>query len=316
MLTILTLILHELDIFIGFSWRDWSASIIPGALWASGAFRNLSLMEAVYNSLFLVSWLTLFVYLFTLSNQITGVEEDRINKPDRPIPSGKITIAGAQVRWLIVFSSFVGTAAFQPSLLPANICWIATIASMVLTPGGGNWFWKNTISMTAGTWALLQASWLIVAPMTPRIETYSFAVALWLGLNMQIQDLRDIKGDCSIGRTTLPVVVGDRASRVIICFVFMPMAIYVLHISGILELAPVTLGVLHIALAYRVLRMGGPRYDHKTYMFFTYIFCAVVALAGNEGLSAGPARTEIDGLAASRGTNAKLQPSLVQPISG
>ncbi|TFY55023.1 hypothetical protein EVG20_g9472 [Dentipellis fragilis] len=287
-------IAHELDVFLGVTWRDWSTTLIPGSLFVLSALRELPFTEAIRNYLLLVLWLSLFLYFFNLSNQITGVEEDKINKPDRPIPSGNITMAGAQLRWFIAFSAFVGSAAFEPTLLPAIICWVATTASMVLTPGGGNWFWKNTVSMTTGTWALFQASWRIVAPMTLKMETYIYAVAVWTGLNMQIQDLRDIKGDRAIGRSTLPVVVGDRASRIIMAFVFMPMAVYVLHISGILQLAPVTLGILHIALVYRVLHMGGPRYDHKTYMFFTYIFCAVIALAGNEDIALDPVWRLID----------------------
>ena len=39
---------------------------------------------------------------FNLSNQYTGAEEDKINKPDRPIPSGLVTVEGARFRWYIV----------------------------------------------------------------------------------------------------------------------------------------------------------------------------------------------------------------------
>ncbi|KAA1466785.1 hypothetical protein DENSPDRAFT_926134 [Dentipellis sp. KUC8613] len=307
MTSIFQSISRELDVFLGFTWRDWSTTLIPGSLFVFSALRGLPLTEAIRNYVLLVLWLSLFVYFFTLSNQITGVEEDKVNKPDRPIPSGKVSMAGAQLRWLIIASAFVGSAAFEPTLLPAIICWVATTASLVLTPVGGNWFWKNTVSMTTGTWALFQGTWRVVAPMTPKIETYIYAVAVWTGLNMQIQDLRDIKGDRAIGRTTLPVIVGDRTSRVIMSFVFIPAAFYVLHVSRLLQLAPVTLSILHLALLYRVLRMGGPRYDHKTYMFFTYIFCAVIALAGNEGIVLDPVGRLMDGLVGQGAT--KLRPS-------
>ncbi|KAA1470692.1 hypothetical protein DENSPDRAFT_713581 [Dentipellis sp. KUC8613] len=275
---------REVDVFMGFSWRDWSTTLIPGSLFAFGALRTLPLADAVRSYLFLVTWLTPYIYFFNLSNQITGVDEDKINKPDRPIPSGKVTLAGAQRRWAAALSVFVGVAAYAPALMPATLCWILTIAFLILTPGGDHWFGKNNVAMATGTWALLQASWVAIAPTTPKVEVYIYAVSAWAGLITHIQDLRDLKGDIAVGRYTLPIAFGDRGSRLIISFVFIPMAVYVLHLAGIMRLAPVTLSVLHVILMYRVLRMGGPRYDHKTYMFYTYIFCLILAFTATEGM--------------------------------
>ena len=43
-----------------------------------------------------------YIYSFNLSNQYTGAEEDKINKPDRPILSGLVTVEGARFRWYVV----------------------------------------------------------------------------------------------------------------------------------------------------------------------------------------------------------------------
>ncbi|THH15937.1 hypothetical protein EW146_g4625 [Bondarzewia mesenterica] len=277
-------LIRELDIFLGFSWRDWSTTIIPGSIFAVGAMRGLPIPSIITHYLFLVSWLTPYIYFFNLSNQITGVDEDRINKPDRPIPSGKVTISGAKQRWAFAFSTFMGIALYTPSLLPETICWVLTVAFLCLTSAGSHWFGKNCVAMTTGTWALLSASWKAIAPTTPKSEIYVYAVALWAGLITHIQDLRDIQGDAAVGRKTMPLVFGDRGSRLIITFLLLPAAYWVLWMGDIVRLAPYTLAAVHVILAYRILQAGGSRYDHKTYMFYTYIFCLILAFTATEGL--------------------------------
>lgn len=259
---------RELDVFMGFSWRDWSTTIIPGSIFAVGAMRSaqLPVLSTLSNYLFLVTWLTPYIYFFNLSNQITGVDEDRINKPDRPIPSGKVTLEGAKWRWVVALSAYIGVAAYEVTLMPETICWILTVAFLCLTEAGGHWFGKNCVAMTTGTWALLSASWKALAPATPQSDRYVIAVAIWAGLITQIQDLRDIEGDALVGRKTMPLVFGDTASRWIVTFLLMPAGFWALWMGDIVPIAPYTLAAVHIFLGYRIMNAGGSRYDHKTYM--------------------------------------------------
>ncbi|THV07130.1 hypothetical protein K435DRAFT_631608, partial [Dendrothele bispora CBS 962.96] len=203
-------LVHELDVFLGFSWRDWSTTLIPGSIFSIGAMRTLSHKPTIFQSyLFLVLWLTPYIYFFNLSNQITGIDEDRIDKPDRPIPSGKVTVAGAKLRWALVLAVFLSIAVYEPTLQPETICWVLTVALLCATPFGNHWFVKNCVAMSTGTWALLGASWKAIAPLTPHSERYILAISLWAGLMTHIQDLRDMKGDAAVGRQTLPLVLGS-----------------------------------------------------------------------------------------------------------
>lgn len=264
----LNAILREFNIFLGFSWRDWSVTIIPGSIFSIGAMRTAHLAPAsiLYRFLFLVIWLTLYVYFFDLSNQITGVDEDRINKPDRPIPSGKVTLYGAKVRWALALTAFLSISVYESTLLPEAICWVATTAFLSLTPGGSHWFGKNCVALTAGTWSLLSASWRSISPTTPQIDCLIFSLAVWAGMVAQIADLRDIKGDTLIGRKTLPLAFGDAMSRRIIAYFFLPICFCALSVGGVIAMAPFPLAFAHLFLAYRVMQPGGARYDHKTYM--------------------------------------------------
>ncbi|TFK56346.1 hypothetical protein OE88DRAFT_5141 [Heliocybe sulcata] len=197
-----TLIIREFDVFFAFSWRDWSTTLIPGSILAIAAVRstNLPLPTTIFNYARLVIWLTHFVYLITLSNQVTGVEEDRVNKPDRPIPSGKVTLDGAKVRLAVVAMAFAMMGVTFPDILEETICWVVTVGFLSLTSAGKHWVGKNLVGMTTGTWALLRASWKIMAPIAPTNERHILAIALWAGTFAQVQDIRDTKGDAAVGR--------------------------------------------------------------------------------------------------------------------
>jgi 4-hydroxybenzoate polyprenyltransferase len=215
----------------------------------------------------LIIWVTLFIYFFTLSNQIVGVDEDRVNKPDRPIPSGKVSLGSAKCRAMVVLAMFLLVAAISPSLLPESICWVLTTGFLCLTSAGNHWLGKNNVGMTLGTWALLSASWKCISPHTPQAQEYILGIALWTGLSIQLQDLRDFDGDLAMGRKTMAIVYGDILARRIITYVLLPSAIGMLWFWNILAIAPISLTIMHIFLSYRVMHAaGGPRYDHKTFM--------------------------------------------------
>ncbi|KAJ7131500.1 hypothetical protein C8R43DRAFT_957000 [Mycena crocata] len=242
-------IANEFNIFFAFSWRDWSTSLIPGSIWGMGAALQPgapSLISLTYRFPRLILWVTFFVYFFTLANQIVGVDEDRINKPDRTIPSGKVTVASAKGRAIVVLAAFLGTAMISPRVLPETVCWVLTTAFHCLTPAGNHWLGKNNVGMSLGT------------PTT--------GTALWLGQSIHIQDLRDIDGDRATGRKTMAVTYGDIITRRIIAFFLLPSALTILWFWDIFAVAPISLIVVHIALGFRVMHGDSPRFDHKTYM--------------------------------------------------
>ena len=107
--TAVNFVLQELDIFFAFSWRDWSTTVIPSFIFSIGAARSSVLPPRLlfYRYLVLLPWSILFIYSFNLSNQITGVLEDQMNKPDRPIPSGKVTLEGAKLRRVVAISAYL-----------------------------------------------------------------------------------------------------------------------------------------------------------------------------------------------------------------
>jgi len=266
--TTINLFLRELDIFFAFSWMDWSFSIVPSLLFSIGAARSSVSSPAILAPRYtlLILWNTCFIYFFNLSNQITGIVEDRVDKPHRPLPSGKVTLAGAKKRWIVVLLVWF-LASIGASVVEQMFCWTVMTGFVCLTAAGNHWFGKNTVALTAGTWALYTASWKIIAAETEQSTRYAWAIAFWAGVATHVQDLRDIAGDAANGRKTLPIVFGDRGSRWLMTFIAMPLQILALWLGRITQVAPVLIGAAHAIVAWRVMQVGrGSKYDHQTYM--------------------------------------------------
>jgi 4-hydroxybenzoate polyprenyltransferase len=57
--------------------------------------------------LYVVFWIWLHLLQFCVSNQSMDPEEDALNKPWRPIPSGLISVVGTcRLRWILLLSCF------------------------------------------------------------------------------------------------------------------------------------------------------------------------------------------------------------------
>ena len=264
----INLFLRELDIFFAFSWMDWSFSIIPSLIFSIGGARSSgsSLTVLAPRYILLILWNTCFIYFFNLSNQITGIVEDRLDKPHRPLPSGKVTLAGAKKRLIVVLLVWL-LASIRASVLDQMLCWTLTTAFLTLTAAGNHWFGKNTAALTAGTWALHTASWKIIAAETEQGTRYAWTIAFWAGVATHVQDLRDIEGDAANGRKTLPIVYGDRCSRALMTFIAIPLQMLALWLGRVMQAAPLLIGAAHAIVAWRVMQEGrGSKYDHKTYM--------------------------------------------------
>jgi len=266
--TAINLSLRELDICFEFSWMDWSTTIIPSLIFSIGASRSSGSSPASLapRYILLIFWNTSFIYFFNLLNQITGIVEDRVDKPHRPLPSGKVTLAGAKKRCMVVLLVWL-LASIHSSVVPEMLCWTVTTGFLCLTAAGNHWFGKNTIGMTTGTWSLYSASWKIIAEDTEQSMRYAWTIAIWFAVAAHIQDLRDIAGDSANGRRTLPIVFGDRCSRWLITLIAMPLQILTLWLGRIAQIAPLLIGAAHAIIAWRVMQVGrGSKYDHKTYM--------------------------------------------------
>ncbi|KAJ6482464.1 UbiA prenyltransferase family-domain-containing protein [Mycena sanguinolenta] len=276
---------HELRVFWAFTWRDWSASLIPGAMYTIAALRSLDslsselVIQALTRSLV---YFLLYIYSFDIANQINGVAEDRINKPDRPLASGLTTLQGAYVRWYATtILHLVISAAWD--VLPWTALWVFITVYTSFYGGDKHWFTKNLGFMSIGSLCLLHGAWGLVAPITGRQWRWALLLSGVFGIVASVQDMRDMEGDEIAGRRTLPIVLGNNFRWVMAALICAAPAVcwqleFFQYTHWLVGVCGVLLSLAMFYMAYRVHQGGSSRYDHKTYMILTYIYCGCVAV--------------------------------------
>ncbi|MGH9309943.1 MAG: UbiA family prenyltransferase [Vicinamibacterales bacterium] len=151
-------------------------------------------------------------------NQICDLDIDRINKPQRPLPSGRLTVAGA---WTFTILAYAVALALAWNVAPGGRreCFWIVIAAAALTviysvpPFRTKRFgiWANlTIAIPRGV-LLKVAGWSAVKT-TAGVEPWFIGAIFGLFLlgATTTKDFADMEGDRLGGCRTLPIVYGVR----------------------------------------------------------------------------------------------------------
>ncbi|WP_338023855.1 UbiA family prenyltransferase [Archangium primigenium] len=281
----MALLLLEPRLIWNFIRYDLTTTVVPNLLFLLAAWSSIDgsvvqLASALSRG---SAYFVLYVLTFCISNQLNGIEEDRINKPDRPIVRGDVSVQGAQTR-LVVYSVLFCVVGWLSGALVWALVW--QMVTHLHNAGGvaRNWFGKD-MSMCLGIIAALVPAWELITPMTPAAWLWVLTLAFSVFVLAPTQDLRDMEGDRLNQRKTLPVVMGEQPTRIFLSAGFVLLA----FTTHFLLMAPVwdrwmvrvfdgVLVLLCVVIAVRLMRLRTPREDHQTYMYFTAWYC--VALAG------------------------------------
>lgn len=275
---------RELRLFWGFTWRDWSTTLIPTAIFTVAALKTrapVSMGEVALSFGRSLAYFSLYIYTFCLANQIAGVDEDKVNKPDRPIPAGLVSYDGARARWALLTAAFLGVGAWLGVFVWA-LGWVLLTVLVCFFHWDRHWFTKNTVVMSLGVLVELAAAWALVTPLSPDGWRWVLVLSGMIGATSVLQDMRDVTGDRAVGRRTLPVALGESTARWAIGALF-ALAPLVIH-AGLMPASPgaaaiaceIILGAWSLAIAARVVRLRSPREDHRSYMIYTYWYCALL----------------------------------------
>ncbi len=165
---------------------------------------------------------------------------DRINKPERPIPSGRLSVTQGYISAVVHLAAGLALA----SLVNATCLLIAASASLLLF--GYAFFGKR----------LLLIANICVAGVSALSFTYAAAVGQnweWSQIRLValgavfvflfhlgreiIKDMEDLAGDMASGARTLPVAFGVSASKTAATIIFVPLMIAMLLAYVVLGLS-------------------------------------------------------------------------------
>jgi 4-hydroxybenzoate polyprenyltransferase len=149
-------------------------------------------------------------------NQIYDLEIDRVNKPNRPLPSGRLSPAGA---WIFAAAAYAAALALAWFVAPGGrheCFWIALVAAAmtvlysvppVRTKRLGVWA-NVTIAIPRGV-LLKVAGWSAVKTVFGAEPWFIGAIfGLFLLGASTTKDFADMEGDARGGCRTLPIVYG------------------------------------------------------------------------------------------------------------
>jgi geranylgeranylglycerol-phosphate geranylgeranyltransferase len=188
-------------------------------------------------------------------NQIFDLEVDRINRPTRPLPSGRLTLPRAAL-----FAAAGYATALVLALLINRQCLAIVAAGAAFTmiysmpPIRTKRYWplaNLTIAVPRGV-LLVAAGWSTAADVR-RLEPW-FVSLVFGGFLLgaaSTKDFADVEGDRAGGCRTLPVAYGARkAAAVIAPFLVLPFVLLPIGVSaGLLTGDPVVLSWLGALLA-------------------------------------------------------------------
>ena len=273
-------ILYFLETLWLFTLADIKTFIIPET--AFGLFGMLSgsaltinpsphLLSVLGRGGHVLLWIWLNTLIFVLANQglPASVNEDSLNKPWRPLPAGRITVVQtrrlllATIPTVLLITLYLG--AMEETVILIGLTW------MYNDLGGADesFLVRNLLNGAAfaayGSGAIRVASGRMLPLLNAVGYQWLTVVGTIIFTTLQVQDLRDQEGDRAHQRSTIPLVLGDRAAR---WTVAVPVLAWSLLCPGFWALnswgfvLPVALGCV---VAGRVLFMRSVEEDASTY---------------------------------------------------
>ncbi len=193
-------------------------------------------------------------------NDYFDLEIDKVNKPWRPIPSGRISPNTAYKFSLLMF--LIGTIlSFLTNIQCILLAVLATLllyyySKMIKRKG----FLGNITIATLSALNLLYGGFLGEEPLISLIPA-SYAFIIILGREV-IKTIEDIKGDSIVGVKSLPIILGLKKSMIIASLILLTLVAispipFIINLYGIMYLIVAVLGVdlpVICALYYLVLK--------------------------------------------------------------
>ena len=168
-------------------------------------------------------------------NQVEDLPLDAINKPERPLPRGEVSVRAARLYAMILYVAAIATAfAIQPAGRP-EIGWIV-VATAFLT-----WAYSSPPLRLRSHWALAPlviaiprggllkvAGWGTLAPVFSDREPWILGGMFFLFIlgAAPTKDFEDMRGDARHGANSLPLQFGPaRAAKLMAPFYVLPWVI-------------------------------------------------------------------------------------------
>ncbi|KAJ7631346.1 UbiA prenyltransferase family-domain-containing protein [Mycena polygramma] len=261
-----------------FSKTDIKTIFIPVSIFAIGCgplCNSRPLVHAIQS----LCWIWIQLLHFNLANQTaaTSIQEDRKNKPFRPLPSGRVTLQQASIlRRFTLICGLALSALFGLRIFLVNVGY-AIVVFMYHDHGDSHWLSKNI--MNAMGYVFFESGSAMIAGKSEILSlgrlaatscSLSFAI---ISTTIHAQDFQDLEGDKLAGRRTLPILL-PILSRYITLFCLITWSIILCHVWNLDLVAQCVVLSLSAVVGGRCVALRTVGSDQTTY--FLYNVCIVL----------------------------------------
>lgn len=210
-------------------------------------------LMAVISGQFTVEALMAAVVVFIVTGAGNSINDyfdhkiDAINKPERPIPSGKISLKTALIYSISLF--LVGIIlAFSINFLLGMIAFLSSILMIFYARDLKTKCLIGNLSISFLTGLCFVFGGIAVGQIMVSVYLGFYAFLMTMAREI-VKDMEDMEGDREEGATTLPLVYGTRTSSVVAAF-FMIIAsltspvLYLLGIFNLFYLVILTVAII------------------------------------------------------------------------
>ncbi len=225
-----TLIAPALGIFTGSVIALGAPPTVPLTSWVVLKIASGTLMAAVLNG------------ASNTLNQVTDLEADRINKPKRPLPEGRIGPAEAlRAAGVLYVAAFLLAAVAGPQCV-----WLAGIAALLTVLYSAPPFRLKAVPYVANVVIAVPRGVLLKVAGWSCVRDFGRTEPWYIGLIFGLfllgatttKDFADARGDEAAGFRTLPVVLGPKRAAwlispfLVLPFLLIPYGIYAGILTG------------------------------------------------------------------------------------
>ncbi len=272
--------------------------VISGGLLAVGFYNKLSFFSPLqawteFNFFPLLIGAFMYSLLNGASNsynQVYDLEIDRINRPERPLPSGKLS-----TREALIFAYVVYTVGLYVAFVISFSFFIVTAVCLAITTLYSTppiWlkkrFMLSTITIAfCQSCLFLLAGWVIFPfanPLEPTLWYIGILLFIFLIGACGTKDFTEVEGDKKYGMKTLPVLYGhDKAVKITGLFFIFPFFLIPIGVlSGLLSFNAIYITLLIIWGVYVKINLKlltKPRRSGENSLAWLHYYFILMALA-------------------------------------
>lgn len=179
---------------------------------------------------------------------------DKLNKPNRPIPSGQISRRSALVFALVLFFMGFGLSFFL-NFLATSIAFINSCLLIFYARYSKTLAFAGNILVALMTSSVFIFSAVILNTMNISIAVLASTAFFVMTAREILKDIEDIQGDSQSGASTLPIKLGIKRARAISAFFIIPSILliflpYILDTMNIFYLVLIFLATLVLILSF------------------------------------------------------------------